>query len=183
MYNLTIKNDIDLNYINYYYNNNKLNQNSVKSTFGTNIINDESLGGVVNTAQNLDNISVFIPLNKDRENINLYNEKKIRQNFNNENKIRDKDMESMFKDLDKIYELTNKIDFSSKAKNISEKFDENLNIIKNQENTLNKYFENICKDKITEEPSKHSSTNPKKTTYSRDDDENKKVLILIKQKK
>ena len=42
MYNLTIKNDIDLNYINnYYYNNNKLNQNSVKSTLGTNIINDE----------------------------------------------------------------------------------------------------------------------------------------------
>ena len=92
-------------------------------------------------------------------------------------------MESMFKDLDKIYELTNKIDVSSKAKNISEKFDENLNIIKNKENTLNKYFENINKDKITEEPSKHSSTNPKKTTYSRDDDENKKVLILIKQKK
>ena len=80
MYNLTIKNDIDLNYINnYYYNNNKLNQNSVKSTFGTNIINDEILGGVVNTvntAQNLDNISVFIPLNKDSENINLYYEKK-----------------------------------------------------------------------------------------------------------
>ena len=109
--------------------------------------------------------------------------KKIGQNFYNENKIRDKDMESMFKDLDKIYELTNKIDVSSNAKNISEKFDENLNIIKNKENTLNKYFENICKDKITEEPSKHSSTNPKKTTYSRDDDENKKVLILIKQKK
>ena len=184
MYNFAMKNDIDLNYINNYYNNNnKLNQNSVKSTFGTNIINDESLGGVVNTAQNLDNISVFIPLNKDRENINLYNEKKIGQNFYNENKIRDKDMESMFKDLDKIYELTNKIDVSSKAKNISAKFDENLNIIKNKENTLNKYFENICKDKITEEPSKHSSTNPKKTTYSRDDDENKKVLILIKQKK
>ena len=82
MYNLTIKNDIDLNFIsNYYYNNNKLNQNSVKSTFGTNIINDESLGGVVNTAQNLDNISVFIPLNKDRENINLYNEKKNRAKF------------------------------------------------------------------------------------------------------
>ena len=43
MYNFAMKNDIDLNYINYYYNNNKLNQNSVKSTFGTNIINDESL--------------------------------------------------------------------------------------------------------------------------------------------
>ena len=70
--------------------------------------------------------------------------KKIGQNFYNENKIRDKDMESMFKDLDKIYELTNKIDVSSKAKNISAKFDENLNIIKNKENTLNKYFENIC---------------------------------------
>ena len=81
-------------------------------------------------------------------------------------------MESMFKDLDKIYELTNKIDVSSKAKNISEKFDENLNIIKNKENTLNKYFENINKDKITEEPSKHSSTNPKKMSYSRDDEEN-----------
>ena len=53
-------------------------------------------------------------------------------------------MESMFKDLDKIYKLTNKIDVSSKAKNISAKFDENLNIIKNKENTLNKYFENIC---------------------------------------
>ena len=53
-------------------------------------------------------------------------------------------MESMFKDLDKIYELTNKIYVSSKAKNIFEKFDENLNIIKNKENTLNKYFENIC---------------------------------------
>ena len=74
MYNLTIKNDIDLNYINNYYNNNnKLNQNSVKSTFGTNIINDESLGGVVNTAQNLDNISIFIPLNKDSENIKIWN--------------------------------------------------------------------------------------------------------------
>jgi hypothetical protein len=60
MYNFAMKNDIDLNYINNYYNNNnKLNQNSVKSTFGTNIINDESLGGVVNTAQNLDNISVL----------------------------------------------------------------------------------------------------------------------------
>ena len=75
-------------------------------------------------------------------------------------------MESMFKDLDKIYELTNKIDASSKAKYISEKFDENLNIIKNKENNLNKYFENINKDninndKITEEPSKHSSANPK----------------------
>ena len=70
--------------------------------------------------------------------------KKIGQNFYNENKIRDKDMESMFKDLDKIYELTNKIDVSSNAKNISAKFDENLNIIKNKENTLNKYFENIC---------------------------------------
>jgi hypothetical protein len=82
MYNFAMKNDIDLNYINNYYNNNnKLNQNSVKSTFGTNIINDESLGGVVNTAQNLDNISVFIPLNKDRENINLYNEKKNRAKF------------------------------------------------------------------------------------------------------
>jgi hypothetical protein len=92
-------------------------------------------------------------------------------------------MEYMFKDLDKIYEITNKIDVSSKAKNISEKFDENLNIIKNKENTLNKYFENINKDKITEEPSKHSSTNTKKMGYSRDDDENKKVLILIKQKK
>jgi len=75
MYNFEMKNDIDLNYINYYYNNNKLNQNSVKSTFGTNIINDESLWWVVNTVQNLDNISVFIPLNKDRKNINLYNEK------------------------------------------------------------------------------------------------------------
>ena len=67
-------------------------------------------------------------------------------------------MEYMLKDLDKIYELTNKIDVSSNAKNISEKFDENLNIIKNKENTLNKYFENINKDnidkdKITEEPS------------------------------
>ena len=77
MCNFAMKNDIDLNYINNYYNNNnKLNPNSVKNTFGTNIINDENLGGVVNTAQNLDNISVFIPLNKDRENINLYNEKK-----------------------------------------------------------------------------------------------------------
>ena len=46
-------------------------------------------------------------------------------------------MESMFKDLDKIYELTNKIDVSSKAKNISEKFDENLNIIKNKEININ----------------------------------------------
>ena len=63
--------------------------------------------------------------------------KKIGQNFYNENKIRDKDMESMFKDLDKIYELTNKIDVSSKAKNISEKFDENLNIIKNKEININ----------------------------------------------
>ena len=36
-------------------------------------------------------------------------------------------MEYIFKDLDKIYEITNKIDVSSKAKNISEKFDENLN--------------------------------------------------------
>ena len=82
MYNLAMKNDIDLNYINNYYNNNnKLNPNSVKNTFGTNIINDENLGGVVNTAQNLDNISVFIPLNKDRENINLYNEKKNKAKF------------------------------------------------------------------------------------------------------
>ena len=97
-------------------------------------------------------------------------------------------MESMFKDLDKIYELTNKIDVSSKAKNISEKFDENLNIIKNKENTLNKYFENINKDninkdKITEESSKHYSTNPKKTNYSRDDEENKKSSNTNKKKK
>ena len=136
----------------------------------------------------MDNISVFIPLNKDRENINLYIEKKIGQNFYNENKIRDKDMESMFKDLDKIYELTNKIDVSSKAKNISAKFDENLNIIKNKENTLNKYFENINKDninkdKITEEPSKHSSANPKKMSYSRDDEEKKKSSNTNKTKK
>ena len=60
MYNLAMKNYIDLNYINNYYNINKLIQNSVKNTFGINIINDESLGGIVNTAQNLDNISVFI---------------------------------------------------------------------------------------------------------------------------
>ena len=43
------------------------------------------------------------------------------------------------------------------------------------------YF--INKDKITEEPSKHSSTNPKKKTYSRNDGENKKTSNTNKTKK
>ena len=192
MYNFAMKNDLDLHYVNDYYHNkkNKVNANTGKGTFGTNIQNDESLGGLVNTAQNLDNISVFIPLNKDRENINSINEKRIRPLSINENRIRDKDMENMFKDLDTIYELTNKIDVTSKARNISDKFDDELINIKKRENNMNKYFEKksednnnydynenysdlnnkksenknlVNKDKITEEGSKYSKTSTHKT--------------------
>ena len=184
MYNFAMRNDVDLNYVNKYYNNNNIinnnkgNNNTVKSTFGTNIQNDLSLGGMVNTSQNLDNISIFIPLNKDRENINYYNEKKTQPVYINEKRIRDKEMESMFKDLDKIYELTNKIDVSSKARNISEKFDEDIYKIKNKEKISNKYPEPeqnnnleesnnlnntmMNNDKIPEESSKYSKTSSKK---------------------
>ena len=189
MYNFAIQNDLDLNYVNMYYNkNNKLNMNSGKGTFGTNIENDENLGGVVNSAQNLDNISVFIPLNKDRENINLFNDKKIKPVSIKENYIRDKDMENMFKDLDKIHELTNKIDVTSKARNISDKFEGELTKIQKREDIIKKYYEQkeeynkdinsdlnnnnnnkniknniINKDKITEEASKYSKTSTNKT--------------------
>ena len=201
MYNFAMKNDLDLHYVNDYYNNNKnkVNLNTGKGTFGTNLQNDENLGGLVNTAQNLDNISVFIPLNKDRENINSFNEKRIRPLSINENRIRDKDMENMFKDLDTIYELTNKIDVTSKARNISDKFDEELINIKNRENNMNKYFEKkdednygynyndknsdlnnkksvnknlVNKDKITEEGSKYSKTSTHKTKSNKSNSNN-----------
>ena len=201
MYNFAMKNDLDLHYVNDYYNNNKnkVNLNTGKGTFGTNLQNDENLGGLVNTAQNLDNISVFIPLNKDRENINTFNEKRIRPLSINENRIRDKDMENMFKDLDTIYELTNKIDVTSKARNISDKFDEELINIKNRENNMNKYFEKkdednygynyndnnsdlnnkksvnknlVNKDKITEEGSKYSKTSTHKTKSNKSNSNN-----------
>ena len=187
MYNFAMQNDVDLNYVNDYYSNNKFDINTGKGTFGTNIQKDENLGGVVNSSQNLDNISVFIPLNKDRENINIINEKRMRPISIKENRIRDKDMENMFKDLDEIYKLTNKIDVTSKAKNISDKYIGELSNIQNREKTLKKYYEqkdeyddnienknnvnnkkNInnrinIKDKITEEASKLSKTSTNKT--------------------
>ena len=187
MYNFAIKNDIDLNYINSYYNNDshKMNTNTGKGTFGTNIQNDENLGGVVNASQNLDNISVFIPLNKDREKINSYNDKRIRPLSINENRIiRDKDMENMLKDLDQIYELTNKIDPTSKARNISDKFDGELTNLQKKENGATEYLgkidDNINNyndlnnkintdknlkeaDRITEEPSKYSKASSYKS--------------------
>ena len=187
MYNFAMQNDVDLNYVNDYYSNNKFGINTGKGTFGTNIQKDENLGGVVNSSQNLDNISVFIPLNKDRENINIINEKRMRPISIKENRIRDKDMENMFKDLDEIYKLTNKIDVTSKAKNISDKYIGELSNIQNREKTLKKYYEqkdeyddnienknnvnnkkNInnrinIKDKITEEASKLSKTSTNKT--------------------
>ena len=187
MYNFAMQNDVDLNYVNEYYSNNKFDINTGKGTFGTNIQKDENLGGVVNSSQNLDNISVFIPLNKDRENINIINEKRMRPISIKENRIRDKDMENMFKDLDEIYKLTNKIDVTSKAKNISDKYIGELSNIQNREKTLKKYYEqkdeyddnienknnvnnkkNInnrinIKDKITEEASKLSKTSTNKT--------------------
>ena len=55
-------------------------------------------------------------------------------------------MENMFKDLDTIYELTNKIDVTSKARNISDKFDDELINIKKRENNMNKYFEKKSED-------------------------------------
>ena len=187
MYNFAMQNDVDLNYVNDYYSNNKFDINTGKGTFGTNIQKDENLGGVVNSSQNLDNISVFIPLNKDRENINIINEKRMRPISIKENRIRDKDMENMFKDLDEIYKLTNKIDVTSKAKNISDKYIGELSNIQSREKTLKKYYEqkdeyddnienknnvnnkkNInnrinIKDKITEEASKLSKTSTNKT--------------------
>ena len=114
-YNQIMNDELDIN-SNY---NQKVDTR--KATFGTNIYNDEALGGSINYAKNLDNISTFIPLNKNRENINFTNEPKIKYvpGLNNDfNKYKDKDMEDLFKDLDKIYELTNKIDVTSKARNI-----------------------------------------------------------------
>ena len=205
MYNLAVNNNLDINYVNKHYNdinnrNNKINSTTIKSTFGTNIENDETLGGMVNTAQNLDNISVFIPLNKDQENLNLFNEKKIRRETMNENRIRDKDMESMFKDLDKIYELTNKIDVSSKAKDISSKFKNELNKIQNKETDMNKYYkfyetnsndeslgkkikkkindEIFNKDKITEENTKYTKSSNKEEK----EEENNNMVNKIKNK-
>ena len=206
MYNLAVNNNLDINYVNKHYNdinnrNNKINSTTIKSTFGTNIENDETLGGMVNTAQNLDNISVFIPLNKDQENLNLFNEKKMRRETMNENRIRDKDMESMFKDLDKIYELTNKIDVSSKAKDISSKFKNDLNKIQNKETDMNKYYkfyetnsndeslgkkikkkindEIFNKDKITEENSKYTKSSNKEEN---EEENNNNMVNKIKNK-
>ena len=155
--------------------------NTQKGTFGTNIQNDEALGGAVNLAKNLDNISTFIPLNNDRQNINLTNEQKmkfvpgINNNFSN---VRDRDMDDLFKDLDKIYELTNNIDPTSNVRMITNKFDEDLNKSKNNtikeqsellSNSNNNVSQNdinsinnknsINKDKITEEKSLNSNNN------------------------
>ena len=134
-YRQVMNDEIDINQ----NTNQKLNTN--KTTFGTNVQNDEALVGSINFAKNLDNVSNFIPLNKNRENINASNEQKIKfvPGFNGYSKIRDKDMDDLFKDLDKIYELTNKIDVTSKARNIAEKYDNDLNRL----NKLNKELSNI----------------------------------------
>ena len=203
MYNFAINNDIDLNYINSDYNNNNKNKiNYINSTFGTNINNDESLGGMMNVSHNLDNISVFIPLNKNRENINKFNEKRKKPLFSEEHRIKDKDIENMYKELDKIYELTNNIDVSSKARNISDKFDDDLNKIKNRENIMNKYLEineandndysnsnrinnnlNIINnkdtpDKISEERSNLEKTSSNKTKTNNKNEEKEKMKTL-----
>ena len=172
-YNQIMNDELDIN-SNY---NQKVDTR--KATFGTNIYNDEALGGSINYAKNLDNISTFIPLNKNRENINFTNEQKIKYipGLNNDfNKYKDKDMEDLFKDLDKIYELTNKIDVTSKARNIADRFEKDLNrkINLNQEPIDNisindsKYNENnnlqLNQDKISEE--KSNTSNNKNITNS-----------------
>ena len=169
-YNQIMNEDLDINYI---YNK---NANSGKATFGTNLRNDEALGGSLNFSKNLDNVSSFIPLNKDRQNINFTNEQKIKfapgmpENYG---KYKDRDMEDLFKDLDKIYELTNKIDVTSKARNISEKYESDLNrkMNENKEQNLFPINENdilsqnenenlnIDKEKASEQKSNTSSKN------------------------
>ena len=161
-YNKILNDELDIN-SNFYP-----KANTIKATFGTNIKNDEALGGSINLAKNLDNISEFILLNNNRENINLTNEQKIKfvPGLNSDfGKYKDKDMDDLFKDLDKIYELTNKIDVTSKARNISDKFENDLNrkknlnkeqidnISLNSKNNEN----NIVQDKISEEKSNNSN--------------------------
>ena len=104
--------------------------NTEKATFGTNIRNDEALGGAINFSKNLDNTSIFIPLNRNRENINLSNDQKLKYVPGIENTFsnnRDKDMDDLLKELDEIYDLTNKIDVTSKARIIKGKYDGDLN--------------------------------------------------------
>ena len=163
-YNQIMNDELDINY------NYNVKDNTGKSTFGTNIHNDEALGGSINLAKNLDNISTFIPLNKNRENINFTNEQKMKfiPGLNdNLGKYQDKDMEDLFKDLDKIYELTNKIDVTSKARNISDKFENDLNRLNNlnkNQNVTNDILSrnnnlNINQEKISEENSNISNSN------------------------
>ena len=162
--------------------------NTQKGTFGTNIRDDEALGGAVNLAKNLDNISTFIPLNNDRQNINLTNEQKmkfvpgINNNFSN---VRDRDMDDLFKDLDKICELTNNIDPTSKARMIANNFEGDLNKSKNNtikeqsellSNSINNASQNdinsinnknsVNKDKITEEKSLNSNNKVNSNNYN-----------------
>ena len=186
-YNKLMNGELDVN------SNFKSKSDTRKATFGTNIRNDEALGGSINLAKNLDNISTFIPLNKNRENINLTNEQKMKfiPGLNSDfGKFKDKDMEDLFKDLDKIYELTNKIDVTSKARNISDKFENDLNrkinlnkeqldnISLNSKNNLN----NIEPEKISEEKSYISSNNKDGTNSKNSKSSQKKLTNGTKSK-
>ena len=149
--------DINLDY------NQKLS--SGKSTFGTNIQNDLELGGVSNMAKNLDNISTFIKLDNNREKINLDNDKKIKfvpgVNTDFLGK-RDRGMEELFKELDKIYELTNKIDVTSNARNIKDALNK-----KDKEK-----IDNNNKNNISNMPYDETNYSPLqiKSKYLKDDD-------------
>lgn len=186
-FNLIMNDELDIN------SNFNQKANTRKATFGTNIHNDESLGGSINLAKNLDNISTFIPLGEDRKNINSINEQKMKflSGIGNDfGKYKDKDMEDLFKDLDKIYELTNKIDVTSKARNISEKFENDLNrkinlnleqfdeLSLNDNNNNSKYIQknnlNLNQEIISEEKSNGSLN--KNLTNSNKVSENKHLI-------
>ena len=172
--------------------------NTQKGTFGTNIKNDETLGGAVNLAKNLDNISTFIPLNSNREYINSKNDQKmkfvpgINNNFSN---ARDRDMDDLFKELDQICELTNNIDPTSNARVISNRLNDDLNksqnksqnntikeqseLLSNSNNNASQYDINsvnnknsVNKDKVNEDKSLNSNSNNKVNSINNNNNNN-----------